>query len=88
MPAKKIVICDHDVDRAFAIEKNMLAALRAAKRSVLVSIECEAPRLARMNAEGRFPVLDIDGEVWSLTPGKVFSFDDCARLLALLRDRA
>jgi len=80
-----IVIWDIDAERISQIDKNLNRALNELGLRAVVASNAELLSLERENLLPRLPVLEINGLYWSLTPGKVFSKEQCKSLLRRLR---
>ena len=80
-----IVIWDIDAERISRIDKNLNRALNELGLRAVVASNAEPLSLERENLLPRLPVLEINGLYWSLTPGKVFSKEQCKSLLLRLR---
>ena len=80
-----IVIWDIDAERISQIDKNLNRALNELGLRAVVASNAEPLSLERENLLPRLPVLEINGLYWSLTPGKVFSKEQCKSLLRRLR---
>ena len=76
-----IVIWDIDAERISQIDKNLNRALNELGLRAVVASNAEPLSLERENLLPRLPVLEINGLYWSLTPGKVFSKEQCKSLL-------
>ena len=81
-----IVIWDIDAERISQIDKNLNRALNELGLRAVVASNAEPLSLERENLLPRLPVLEINGLYWSLTPGKVFSKEQCKSLLRRLQD--
>ena len=80
-----IVIWDIDAERISQIDKNLNRALNELGLRAVVASNAEPLSLERENLLPRLPVLEINCLYWSLTPGKVFSKEQCKSLLRRLR---
>ena len=80
-----IIIWDIDPERISQIDRNMNSALNELGVRAVVASNAEPLSLERENLLPRLPVLEINDLYWSLTPGKVFSKDECKSLLRRIR---
>ena len=80
-----IVIWDIDAERISQIDKNLNRALNELGLRAVVASNAEPLSLEREKLLPRLPVLEINGLYWSLTPGKVFSKEQCKSLLRRIR---
>lgn len=83
----EIVIWDSVPERIAIIDENLHRAMRRVGIRCAVSSMSEPPLLARMDMLGRLPSLEINGDYWTLEPGRVITEEECIHLLQFLKDR-
>lgn len=85
--ALNITLWDLDTNRIADINRNLHTALKKSGLKGTITIMSEPPLISRMNLTHRIPVLEIDGEYWTLRAGEGISEKDCMRLFSLLAQR-
>ncbi len=83
----EITIWDLDPNRIADINKNLRMALKDVGIRASIVIMSEPPLISRMNLTHRVPLLEIDGNYWSLPPGEPITRHACIRLLKQLSGR-
>ena len=80
----EITIWDHDIERIADIDRNLHRALRKIGRRCQILCMSEPPMLARKGVLHSAPVLEIDGNLWSLKPGDNITEADCDSLVSII----
>lgn len=83
---RKIVIWDTDARRATEISRNLGLAMRAAACRYDLEIMSEPPLVARAGLNGRLPVLEVDGMLWTWKVGEGIPEEAAAMLLRKLEE--
>ncbi len=83
----EIIIWDLDPNRIADINRNLRIALKDVGINANIVIMSEPPLISRMNLMHRVPLLEIDGNYWSLPPGVPITHNACLHLLKQLSSR-
>ncbi len=84
----EIILWDLDLNRVAEISRNLRLALKEADMKANLIIMSEPPLISRMNLTHRVPILEIEGEYWSLRPGETITKKQCSQLLNILSRRS
>jgi hypothetical protein len=77
----EIKIWDYEPSRLIEIDRNLRMALQQIKADAIILWISEPPLMAREGIIGKEPVLEIDGQYWSLHPGQSITKEQCVQLL-------
>lgn len=85
---RKIVIWDTNAGRASEISRNLGLAMRTTGLRYDLEIMSEPPLVARTGLNGRLPVLEVDGMLWTWKVGEGIPEEAAVTLLRRLEESA
>ncbi len=83
----KIVIWDTDAGRAMEISRSLGLAMRTTGFRHDLEIMSEPPLVARAGLNGRLPVLEVDGMLWTWKVGEGIPEEAAVALLRRLEEQ-